>query len=346
MESSLGQLIAMLKDGSSSGGQSPGSTAIGGGAGDSPPSGAPSRWGFFVNGSLRRGSQDTTTEETGFDFRSNGVTAGADYRVTNSIVIGIAAGHSNGNTSFTDGSGRLDSRSNTGSLYGSYYNEAFYVDVIGTFGHITYAAARTTAYTIDPAAGTAPNCIGTTCTIDTVGSTGARQLAFGSSTGYSFYRGGFIFGPDLALDYTRVDVNGFTESDPSQTGMALVYGDQAGESLLLKGGGHFSYAISTPIAVVLPQVRARYIHEFKNDQRALNVHFVDDPTVTSVSGPISTFNVFTDRPDRGYFDWSAGVTAQFKFGVAAFVDYSSLAGYSQLQTHELSFGIRIQHLVR
>jgi outer membrane lipase/esterase len=344
----FGQLIAMLKDPSNSDpkSNSPGSPVTGGGAGDSP-TGGQSRWGFFINGGLRRGTQDATDYESGFDFKSNGVTAGVDYRFTDHLVFGIAAGHSSGHAGFSDGSGRIDSKGNTGSLYGTYYNGPFYLDAIGTFGHIDYDEFRTTTYNVAAGTtGTASNCNGTVCTINTNGSTGARELSFGGSTGYTLHTGGLLGGPDIALDWTRVDVNGFSENDPGNTGMALAYGSQIGESLLLKAGGHLSYALSTPIAVFLPQVRAHYIHEFKNNQRALTANYVQDPTVNSVSGPISSFVLFTDRPDRNYADWAASITAQFPFGLSAFVDYSALAGYSQLQTHEFTFGIRLQAVVR
>src|SRR6516165_9688170 len=71
-----------------------------------------------------------------------------------------------------------------------------------------------------------------TRTIDTEGPTNARQLAFGTSAGYSFHQGGLDFGPDVALDYTPLAVNGYTENDANLSGMA--------------------------------QVSAHYVHEFKN----------------------------------------------------------------------------------
>jgi uncharacterized repeat protein (TIGR01451 family) len=331
--------------GGSGGGAGGGS--IGGGSGDSNPSGdQQSRWGFFVNGNLRRGTQDTTTDEQGFDFQSNGVTAGIDYRLTQHFVFGVAGAHINGITDFTDGSGRLDSRSNSGSLYATYYNDAWYVDAIGSYALLNYEATRTTTYTIDSSLTPLPtNCAGGTCTVDTTGSTDARQLSLGTSGGYTFHFGGLDLGPDVAVNYVHLAVNGFTESDPESSGMNLAFGGQLGESLTLKAGGHASYAISTPIAVVLPQLTARYIHEFKDDQRALQVHFEDDPSVRALTGPVSTFSVYTDQPDRGYFDWSAGLTAQFPFGIAAFATYNAIAGYSTIQLREYAFGIRFQHLV-
>ncbi len=338
----LGGLLGMLQDVTGFKGLS---SLVGGSSGEDSSAVTPSRWGFFINGSLRRGSQDTTLNETGFDFRNNGITAGADYRLREDVVLGLAFGHSNGNTLFTDGTGRLDSRGNSVSLYGTYYRDALYVDAIGTFGHVSYDSKRTTSFSIDENSSTIPtNCVAGECSINTTGSTGARQLAFATNVGYGFHYQGLTFGPDASLDYTRIDVNAFTEGDPSQTGMALAYAKQTGESLLLKAGGHLAYALNTRFAVILPDLRAHYVRELKDDQRAVIVHFVDDPNVSTSNGPVSNFVIFTDRPNRGYFDWAAGFSAQFPFGISAFADYSAVAGDGNIRTHEIAFGLRIQRL--
>jgi len=348
MGSDLSQLFAALEDatGNRADPANPRTTGLTGGGGGDPDSiSAASRLGFFINGSLRRGSQDATTYETPFDYRANSVTAGVDYRVTNQLIFGVAAGHSNGNTDFTDGSGRLDSRSNSLSLYGTFYKDAFYVDLMGTFAHINYEAQRTTSFSINPVAGSsATNCAGSDCSVDTSGSTGARQLAFAANVGYSFNDAGFTWGPDVAVDYTHINVNGFAENDPDQTGLSLVYGDDAGQSLLGKVGGHVSYAIKVPFGVILPEARAHYVREFKNDQRALSVHFSADPDANSAGGPVSNFVVFTDPPDRSYYDYAAGVSAQFAFGISAFADYNAVTSPDQ-RVHEVAFGVRFEHQV-
>jgi uncharacterized protein YhjY with autotransporter beta-barrel domain len=357
--SDLGQLFGALENatgysGSPAGARSNGATsgagagdgASGGGGGDPNSISALTRLGFFINGSVRRGSQDTTTFETPFDYRATNVTAGVDYRFTDRLIFGVAAGHSNGTTDFTDGSGRQDSNSNSVSLYGTFYNQSFYVDLIGTFAHISYDADRTTSFSVNSIAGAgATNCAGSVCSVDTNGSTSARQYAFAANVGYSFNDGGFTWGPDIALDYTRIDVNGFTENDPNESGLAMVYGEDVGESLLAKVGGHLSYAIKVPFGVILPEARAHYVHEFKNDQTALSVHFSADPYANSAGGPVSNFVVFTDPPDRSYYDWAAGVSAQFAFGISAFVDYNAITASDQ-RIHEVALGVRFEYQVR
>ena len=44
--------------------------------------------------------------------------------------------------------------------------------------------------------------------------------------------------------------------------------------------------------------------------------------------------------------WAAGVSAQFAYGISAFIDYSAVAEEDNLTTHELAFGVRFQYLVR
>src|SRR5262249_45134624 len=195
---------------------------------------------------------------------------------------------------------------------------------------------------VEAPAGTPTNCTGTQCTIDVNGSTGARQWGVGGSMGYGFHSGALQFGPELSVNWTRIDVDGFTENDPSQTGMALTYGSQIGESLLLKAGANASYAISTSFGVIIPTVRAHYIHEFKNDQRALLAHYVNDPTINSPSGPTSNFTIYTDLPDRDYFDYAAGITVVFRYGISAFVDYNALAGENNIHAHQFAVGVRFQ----
>ena len=119
----------------------------------------------------------------------------------------------------------------------------------------------------------------------------------------------------------------------------------AGESLLAKVGGHLSYAIKVPFGVILPEARAHYVHEFENGQRALSVHFGADPDANSSSGPVSNFVVFTDPPDRSYYDYAAGVSAQFAFGISAFVDYNAVTSPDQ-RVHEVAFGLRFEYQVR
>lgn len=312
-----------------------GSNPLGGGAGDDS-NGAlfGGRLGIFVTGTLRQGTQTTTDAEQGFNFKNTGLTFGADYRLGDTYVMGIAGGYGKSRSIFDDNGGRLDAQHTSVALYGSYFTDRYHVDWQAGFGHNSYDLGRSIAY---ESSSTSVGCAGGVCLTDSAGSTGAREYSFSTSTGMDFHRDAFAFGPTFELDYKQVAVNGFTESGPS--GLDLAFGGITSSSLVAKAGGYTSYAIKTSFGVILPQVRASYIHEFLNDARTQSVQFAAD-TLPGASG--RTFDVYTDQPDRNYFDWRASVLFQFPYGIAGFIEYGRLAGLQNISMHELNMGLRVE----
>ena len=65
------------------------------------------------------------------------------------------------------------------------------------------------------------------------------------------------------------------------------------------------------------------------------------PSTKRSIGAASAFAILTDDPDRDYFNWSAGLSAQFPFGVAAFADYQAMAGLARTSMHDISLGLRM-----
>jgi hypothetical protein len=74
----------------------------------------------------------------------------------------------------------------------------------------------------------------------------------------------------------------------------------------------------------------------------MTAHFSQDPTIGTATGPVSSFVVFTDQPKRDYFDYAAGFSAQFAYGISAFVEYSALGAAGNVRAHEFAFGVRFQ----
>jgi uncharacterized protein YhjY with autotransporter beta-barrel domain len=307
---------------------------LGGGAGDEPGGLFSDRLGIFVSGTLRRGTEATTDAESGFDFRNTGVTAGADYRLGTSYVLGAAAGFGRTATGFDDDGGRLDAKHTSLSLYGSYFQNHYHIDWQASVGHNAYGLTRELQY---QSSSLSVGCNGISCSTETAGSTSARQFTLSSSAGGDFNAGAFAFGPTLEVEYKQVSVNGFAEGGPS--GLDLAFGAITSTSLLSKAGGYVSYAIKTPWVVILPQARVRYMHEFLNDQRTQSVQFAAD---TLPDAADRAFLVYTDEPDRDYIDWRASVSFQFPHGIAGFVDYGGTAGLQNMSVHEFNVGLRIE----
>lgn len=311
-----------------------GKDAFGGAAGEDSGDLLGKRLGLFATGTLRRGDQTTSDAEQGFDFKNTGLTVGADYRLGTSYVLGIAGGYGKSSTIFDDAGGRVDSRHVAFSLYGTWFTDNFHIDWLAGFGHHSDDLDRQVNY---DSSSVSVGCNGVNCSTQALGSTSARELTFSTSGGLDFHHQAFAFGPTLELEYKQVRVNDFSETGDS--GLTLNFGGMTSMSLLAKAGGYVTYAWKTRWAVILPQVRVRYLHEFMNDARTQAVAFAAD---TLPGAESRSFFVFTDVPDRSYFDWKASVLFQFPFGIAGFVDYGGVTGLRNISSHEVNVGLRVE----
>ncbi|MDB6090428.1 MAG: autotransporter outer rane beta-barrel protein [Gammaproteobacteria bacterium] len=304
--------------------------AFGGGAGDNTSSSdgelLKDRLGIFVTGDLRVGDRAASGRESAFDLRDQSLTVGVDYRFTDSLVAGGAVGYGKAKSLFAAPEARLDSKNLTLSAYGSWYKGDWYVDFIGSRGKVDYDSSRRVLFT-----SSVVTSVGGTVDRTATGSTRGRQSAVSASTGYDWHWGGLLAGPLVTLSYSRLDIDGFDESGAD--GLNLTFDAQTGESFTLKTGGHMSYALSTRYAVLLPHVQASAVHEFAGSAQAVSAHFAADAA--------AGFTIMTDAPDRNYFNWSTGLSAQFPYGIAAFIDYQAMAGLALTKLHDTSMGIRV-----
>jgi uncharacterized protein YhjY with autotransporter beta-barrel domain len=309
--------------------------ALGGSAGaDSPGGLLDNRLGVFVTGTLRQGSQTTTDAEEGFGYRDDGLTAGADYRLGTSYVLGIAGGLGRSHADFDDGAGRMDAHHWSASLYGSYFTDRYHLDWLAGFEHSSLALDRQITYQSNSSS---VGCGGGECSTTAGGSTGSREYLLSATAGGDFNWRALAFGPTLGVDYKQVRLAGFTEGGPS--GLDLAYGGMTTDSLLAKLGGYVSYAVKTRWAVLLPQVQAHYLHEFRNDARTQSVGFAAD---TLPGASTRTFQIYSDALNRNYFDWRVSLEAQFPFGIAGFIDYGAISGLQLISEHEFDIGLRVE----
>lgn len=307
------------------------------------PSGAPSsigKWGVFLNGSFTTGNVRATDRETGFDFDGGGVTAGVDYRLTPTLILGVALGYATSSANFSGDGGKADVDDLLVSLYGTYYvTDQFYVDGIGTVGWSNYDLQRRIRYSIPslPPVGT-----GGLTNVDQTAKSSTDGLGFGlgAATGYDFNWGALTAGPLGRVNYVQTKVNGYRESIGGTApgyGLALDVESQTVESLVTGLGAQVSYAISTPIGVFVPQFRAEWVHEFLNDPRAYRSRFVQDPTPDAAT----VIQWKTDGPDRDFFNLGVGVAATFARGISAYVYYETVLGLQDVTQHRIAGGLRV-----
>lgn len=277
--------------------------------------------GLFISGDATLADRDATANELGNDTTTLGLTAGADWRFSDNLIAGLAFTYSNGDTDFDAGAGDLDTQSYGGLLYASFApTDIIYLDAYAGYSVQDYDGTRNIAFTAG----------GTPVSASAGSDTSGDEWTFGASLAADFGLGAWTLGPHAQIDYSRTEVDSYSESGGS--GFAIAYGDQTIKSLQSVLGAHASYALSTGWGVVVPYGRLDWVHEFEDDARSVPASFVQAPTVP--------FVVQTDEADRDFGRVSIGASALWPGGWVAFADYQYQFAHSFLTEHKFTIGLR------
>ncbi len=309
-----------------------GALAAGDGGGGPGASGAP-RWGLFLNGRIALGDRPTTARETGFDFETLGLTFGADYRLSDRLVLGGALGYLDTDTDLDRDGGKLDARGTSLSAYGSYTREKFYLDGVLGYGRNEYDLIRN----ID-----LPQPFQGQRRYTALGSPDGSQLSASLGAGYDtqIKRSGrasgatpWTVGGYGSLSWIDSDIDDYTERDAGPFNLAVAAQDF--ESLLSEAGVEVAYAASRSWGVLRPTLRLSYLHEFEDDARLIRALFVEDVTANQ-------FVIPTDVPDRDFFNVTAGLTATLARGRTLYLIYDTDLERDDLDVYTFTFGARFE----
>ncbi|CAI8855812.1 autotransporter domain-containing protein [Methylocaldum szegediense] len=293
----------------------------GGAAGDSPDD--PLRdgpLGFFVQGRFNGGDRDGTREERGYRFTSGGVTVGADYRLTDQLVLGLAFGYDGTSSVFSQDSGAMDTDSYHGSFYGSYYlPQDFYVDWIGNFTRHDYDMKRNIRYSgFSSRARSNPE---------------GNQYGFAVSVGKDFAISEWSLNPYLRMEYAKLQIDAYQERGGG--GLGLAFSSQDDHSLTTDLGAQIGRSFSLPWGVLTPSIRFEWEHQYQNGSRDIRGRFVDAAPGTG------GFTISNSVPDRDYFNLGGSLAATLPGGNAAFLRYETRLGQRTVSSHIVEAGVRI-----
>jgi len=272
-------------------------------------------WGLFINYGYSDVERDETKRQSGYESDINRITLGADYRL-GEFILGGAASYSREDQ---DGDSDVQLDDYTVVAYGSYYpvDSDLFVDGFLNYGLQEYDLVREDFLDTD----------------NTVYRLRAEpdgyRVGTGLNLGYSWRRGPYNLTSVAELEYSYTHRSGYEESGPDA--LAAKFGSRSSESLTLGGSLIFSRALSTEWAIIVPQVRASYVHEFMSDAE-------------DIDGEIDgeRFSVRTDNPDRNYFFGSVGVSAITPDGLQFFADYEQRFGHRYLDTYMFTLGLRYE----
>jgi uncharacterized protein YhjY with autotransporter beta-barrel domain len=311
--------------------------------------------GVFVSGEFERFDKDVTRFEPGYGSDTWSGTVALDYLFTSSVLAGLAFNYGNTHGTFDQRGGSFDTVSYGGLLYLSVFPARnFFIDAVAGYAHKDYSVDRQISFTFNrvrdfPA--TDPRSL-VTVTGRAVSNADGPEYRAGLNVGYDFVLGILTIGPRLGVNYKHIDIGHFAEkgrggttcftnaasvpvcTSSNATGLELAYDRQQQDFLRSVVGAYASLAFSTPLGVLLPQTTLEYVHEFLDDKRTIRFRFVED------NAGRTKLRFQTDPPDRDYFLAGVGLALQLPRGIAPFINYRGMFGYSNERSHTVTAGVR------
>ncbi|MGC9194148.1 MAG: autotransporter domain-containing protein [Syntrophobacteraceae bacterium] len=209
-------------------------------------------WNFYADPQVSWGSQGSTAKETGYNFSIGGLTAGADYRVCDDLLIGAASGYAHTDAGFYNNMGNVQNDTVPINFYAAYFPGSFYaygsagyaVNLFNTNREMPFFDRTTTA-----------------------SPTGNMFNGY-AEEGYDLRAGNFVLTPMASLAYSSLWIDGFGETGADS--LDLNVDSQHAQSLQLGPGLRLASVIKCGRAVVAPQLYASYEHEFCNNSRNID----------------------------------------------------------------------------
>src|SRR5271166_1083425 len=273
--------------------------------------GPQNRWGVWVTGFGDFVNVDSDSNAKGYDFNTGGFSLGVDYRISDQLAIGAMGEYAHTWTALQP-SGDIDVDSGRGGLYATWFNHGLYLNAAIYGGHNTYDSSRSSL------GGLA-----------TGGTEGAEWSTF-ISGGYDFHFGHLSVGPIAALQYTYLNINGFSEK--SSLAPLQIHSGSA-ESIRSDVGFRASYQWRIGKILVEPSLKAAWEHEYKYSALPITAGFAGIP------GPSATFFGPSEGHDSAVV--SAGISAQLTPSVTTYINYDGQLGRERYDSNAVTGGFRI-----
>jgi outer membrane autotransporter protein len=273
--------------------------------------GPENRWGVWVTGFGDFVNVDGDGNAQGYDFTTGGVSLGIDYRLTDQLAIGLMGDYSHTWTSLNPG-GHIDVDSGRGGVYATWDSHGIYLNGAIYGGYNTYDSSR------EGLGG-----------LVTGGTEGAEWSTF-IGGGYDFHCGPLTVGPIAALQYTDVQVDGFSEK--GSLAPLQIHSDSA-DSLRSDIGFRLLYQWQIGKVVLEPSLKAAWEHEYKYSALPLTAGFAEIP------GPSATFFGPSEGHDSAVV--SAGFSVQLSAAISTYLNYDGQLGRDNYDSNAVTGGFRI-----
>lgn len=270
-----------------------------------------SGWGGYVMGTV---SVQEAKDGSALKVNTDGVSVGADYRLSRRAVVGAAAGGSKSDSDVSGMPQAQSSKGNSVTLYGSYEPAPqWYVDAAVSMARNDFTLKRATAS-------------GGLAQADTRGNGTGLSI----TSGYQIVGGSVIVSPYARVDALRVSIDGYTEKGDTP----FTVNEQSVRAHVITLGSEFQYIIPTRYAIMVPHVRVEMQRQSQSNSQGV--------TATLVGSGVQLNAQPEGDVDKSFGHCSVGLSAQFKRGVLAFVDYEAMFARSDVSERRVNLGMKLE----
>jgi outer membrane autotransporter protein len=263
--------------------------------------------------------------EDGYEAQLPTVTVGADYRINDWLLAGLALNYTNYDGTYDDGGG-FDKNIFGPLLY------ATFLPFEGAFANIVLGYARQENENNRLARASNPDE-----TLSFRGHTSAdyseNQYTAGILAGYDQPFGNVTIGPRLGLAFSYEDFGSVKEE--GDTGLELRYNNLNQTSVQSSLGVQASVGFETAYGIVVPQATVAWVHEYANSDRNINARLVE----ASPDAPSFTFQ--RERPARDWASIGLGASALLPNGLQPFVQFATIQGNENFVSYGGTAGVRL-----
>ncbi|KAG1274324.1 hypothetical protein G6F65_010534 [Rhizopus arrhizus] len=269
--------------------------------------------GLWVGGTIRSGRNEGG-QRSGVDFETDGVTIGADRRLSDTLAVGAALGDGRDRRDVGERGSRRDGQAYSMALYASYsLGRSLFVDALVGHQLLDYTLRR--YVTAD----------GSFAHARRNGSQWFGSLAFGADLA----RGDWQFTPYARLDASQGSLDRYAEQGSDL--FALRYGSQDVDATTGNAGLRVEVRRVARWGAWTPQLRVEYQHDFSGSGVA-TLQYAD-------LGELPFYRTTLDGFDRNRWVLGAGVMFDFGRNWGLKVDYRGLVGSGDDRDHGVQISL-------
>lgn len=274
-------------------------------------------FGVWMRGYGVFGSLDGDGNAAGVNYDIGGAAIGIDRQFSDNFIAGLSFGYANTKARFGREGARASIDSYDVGLYAGFHSGGFRADAVLSYAYLDNSTSR--SIPLGP--------------IDRKAKAdyGGHRFGAGLDLGYTLRLGPIEVEPQAGLQYTRLRQNAFTEKGAGAINLDV----EATKVESLRGSLGLRLATSIGLgggAVLVPELRGRWHHEFLDSRGRIDASFAGQPASNFTADGVKT-------PDDSAVI-GGGLMVRFSPTLAAFVDYDAKLNRRET-VHNVTGGLRL-----